>query len=162
MKTLIAAAAAFGLVAIAAPAFAETQVGIGYTNLDARNTDLGSVDASVSYNTASMFGLEAQGGFGVKSDGSGAAKVKENWNFAGYGTVTAPINDVFSVRGRLGYGWVDLKSGAGGSNTENGIAGGAGVQLMMSPTNGVRVDYTYQDFDHGHSNNWGAQFVHKF
>ncbi|MDB5440422.1 MAG: hypothetical protein JWM33_2849 [Caulobacteraceae bacterium] len=162
MKTLIAAAAAFGLFAIAAPAFADTQLGLGYTNLDSNNTDLGSVDASISWDSASMFGLEAQGGVGVKSDGSGAAKVKEQWNLAAYGTVRAPISDMLSVRGRLGYGGVNVKTPAGGSNTENGIAGGAGVQLMFNPSNGVRVDYTYQDLDHGHSNNWGAQFVHKF
>ena len=75
MKKFLALAAVASVAAIAAPAFADSNASIGYSNSNISNFNVGAVTGRFGWNSGPL-GIEGEGSFGLKSDtnGSGASR----------------------------------------------------------------------------------------
>jgi outer membrane immunogenic protein len=168
MKAILATAAAAAVIAMAAPAAAQTQMdaSVGYSLTDAGDANLGAVTGRVGVR-AGWLGAEGELSLGVGSDDVGAAKVKLDNQWAIYGKAIAPVSENFDVFARIGYGEsrVETKfAGVSAKNTDNSVNYGAGAEWFFDANNGVRADYTRQDFDKGaeDANVWSLSYVRKF
>lgn len=165
MKVILAATAALGVLAISAPAMAETSVSIGYSMIKADPVDLGAVTARVSWYSSSWFGLEGEAGFGAKDDtvnGPPPVKIKLDSIIGAYATAKADLNPNFRIFARAGVDNASLSGKAGGvkvSADGTNFSYGAGAQLNFG-NNGVRFDYTRLDTDNGDA--WTISGVHRF
>lgn len=110
-----------------------------------------------------VFGLEADIGTGDVSGSSGN----------GFGTTSASLNYMGSVRGRAGvlltpsllayvtggFAWADYDltavNGFTASETFGGYQLGAGAELKLDPRWGLRVEYIYTDLDSARVNHGG-------
>lgn len=146
MKILLVAAAAASLIAVAAPASAETYGTLGYGLVDTRHYDLDTVTARFGWKSATPFGVEGEGTVGVGRDEVAAGKIKEKYSVALYGTASTNVNDNVSVHARVGIAQTQLEVKPGGSDDHSSINYGVGATWMISGPNGLRVDYTRQDF----------------
>ena len=169
MKIMIAAASAALLLTAAPAAFAaapDSQVygTIGYADSEG----LGVVQARLGYRFATYFGVEAEGGVGVKEDtvhvGAVAVKLKEESQAAAYGVAFLPVSPKVDLFARVGYGTIHAKASAAGyTASDNGSdwAYGVGAQFFFDDHNGLRADYT--KFSTGdYSNTWSVAYVRKF
>ena len=109
---------------------------------------------------------------GVSAD----TKVSLHDQEAIYGVGFLPLGDQFELFGRVGYGHQGAKvsataTGAGGPVTvSQKIAGdswnfGGGGQWFWDTKNGLRADYTREEFtprDSGHADTWAVSYVRKF
>lgn len=167
MKNLLAIASASALVALAAPAFAETDASIGYSSFDVGSQNLNAITGRVGWapgdpggaNGVLGVGVEGEVSLGLGSDtmGTGTSRVsaKLSSEYGVFGTLTA-ATDGFSVFARVGYANIDAKSTTGTGSTathksfnEGGLAYGAGAALNLGEASAVRVDYTHYDVDLG-------------
>jgi hypothetical protein len=167
MKTLLTLAAASAVIVIAAPAFAETDGSIGYSNFDIGSSNLGALtgrlgwtaDTPASGQSVMSFGVEGEASVGLSDDtsGTGAGRVsnKLSSEYGVFGTVTA-ASDSFSANARIGYANIDAKTTSGTGTTairtsynEGGLAYGAGAAVNFGD-NAVRADYTHYDVNLGH------------
>ena len=166
MKHWIAAAAAASALALAAPAFAETYVNVGYSMTDSDDVNLGAITGRVGWKSATPFGVEGEASFGIDDDEIGGVKVELNSQFAVYGTATAKVSDTFDVFARIGYGTSDIKASAGSisaSGNDESWNYGVGAQMFFAGNNGVRADYTKMDFnDGGDADVWSISYVRRF
>jgi outer membrane immunogenic protein len=166
MKHLIAAAAAASALALAAPAFAETYVNLGYSMTDSEDVNLGAVTGRLGWKSATPFGVEGEASFGVDDDELGGVKVELDSQWAIYGTATASVSDTAQVFARIGYGSTDIKASAGSisaSGSDESWNFGVGGQFFFSGDNGVRADYTRMDFDEGgDADVWSISYVRRF
>jgi hypothetical protein len=90
-------------------------------------------------------------------------KVKLNHEAAIYATGTVPISDNFDLFARVGYGTTKI-SGGGLSGSEQSWNYGVGGQYFFDGKNGVRGDYTRQDFNDslGNADVWSLSYVRRF
>ena len=150
MKKFLALAAVASVAAIAAPAFADSNASIGYSNSNISNFNVGAVTGRFGWNSGPL-GIEGEGSFGLKSDtnGSGASRdsAKLSSEFGIFGTAQADVSKDFELFARAGYATGDYKSthGVGSTATSNsdsasGFAYGAGAVWMFDDMNGVRAD----------------------
>jgi opacity protein-like surface antigen len=186
-NALVAAASAAALVSLA-PALAHAQTApstglygtLGYANTHTQDLNLGSIQGRLGYRMGTWLGVEGELSGGVKGEErtevvngvpvSGDVKLKES--AAIYAVGFAPITPNLDLIGRVGYGGTRAKvsaSGAGVSLSED-IAGdswnfGLGAQYHLDGQNGLRVDYTRQEFrdeDAGHADVWSVAFTRRF
>ncbi len=159
MKKLLALAAAASVAIIAAPAFADSNVSIGYSNSNISSFNIGAVTARAGWNSG-PFGIEGEGSFGLQSDsngtGAGRESAKLSSEFGVFGTAQADVSKDFELFARAGYATADYKSTHGvsptatnSSNSSSGFAYGAGAQWNFDAMDGVRVDYTIYNFNVG-------------
>ena len=149
MKKYLIAAAAVALGAIAAPAYAQSIDGsIGVTSFDTYGVNLTAAQGILSWRSASFFGAEAEGavGFGSENIAPGV-DIELNFEFAGYATATADINNNVALFGRVGYASLDVENSLGLDLGDDGLAWGLGAKVFLDGVNGVRLDYTKYDFD---------------
>jgi outer membrane immunogenic protein len=180
MKLLITAAAGVAFVALV-PAIASAQtvlsgttfygtLGYAGTNLD--NLDLGAIQGRVGARFGQYFGVEGEVSGGVKNDKVNVAgtdvKVKLDSQEALYGVGFLPITPNFDLLARVGYGHTQGSGSiAGASTTVKGDSWnfGAGGQYSFDGVNGVRVDYTREEFQRSEGQNanvWSVAYVRKF
>jgi outer membrane immunogenic protein len=180
MKLLITAAVGVAFAALV-PAMASAQpilsgptfygtLGYAGTNLD--NVDLGAIQGRVGARFGQYLGVEGEVSGGVKDDHVSVAgtdvKVKLDHQEALYGVGFLPITPNFDLLARVGYGHTEGSgSVAGVSTTVKGDSWnfGAGGQYTFDGVNGVRVDYTREEFqrtDGGNANVWSVAYVRKF
>lgn len=168
MKLLIVAAAAVSALALAAPAAASTYINLSYAFIDDDDASLGALGGRFGWRSMGPLGVEGEASFGVKDDTVGGAKVKLNSQFAVYGTATAAVSDNLDIFARVGYGSQDLKASTSGftvSDQFNSWNYGVGGQWFLTPSDGVRADYTRINFtDKGiaDDNVWSIGWVHRF
>lgn len=178
MKRIILAAAALTAASLAAaPAFAQGLSPVtGYGNLGVAHVDAGSenfttLGGRLGARFGSYFGLEGEGSFGVDGDKGTVGGVpytsKLKHQFAGYAVGFFPASPKLDLFVRAGYGNTKAKvSTPLASVTGDGDSWnfGGGAQYFLTAKDGVRVDYTRQEFTHGpdHANVWGASYVRKF
>lgn len=138
------------LSALTAPAFADNLYGslsLGNTN-DADLTGLGQIASGMSYSL--LFGYKANKNFaaevgytsllnGASVANTNSTETKNGFEVAGIGSY--PINDQFSVYGRLGYVSLNASYSPGSSATNTGLVYGPGVQYDINKEIGVRVGY---------------------
>lgn len=133
---------------------------LGAVYYDTDNPSAG-LQGRLGYQTASWFGGEVEGSFGVLEGSedfttvngvnvAGEITDKVDYSVAAFGTVRAPLGPNVSALARLGYHNTSTSRDyefANGSVYESsdvraGLAYGAGLQYDFSPTDGVRLDVT--------------------
>jgi hypothetical protein len=178
MKILITAAAAAALCGLAGAAQAQTAApvgvygAVGYSNTHSDNVDLGAIQGRLGYRIMPFAGVEGELAVGVKKDDvsvagvTGRAKLKHE--AAIYGVGFLPLSDKTDLFARVGYGNTKVKVSALGSSAEADGASwnfGVGGQHYFDGLNGVRVDYTRQEFtknDAGHADVYSIAYTRRF
>lgn len=174
MKKLAILAAAMLGAAIATPAMAQTgdtgvYAGVGYTQLDADEVDIGGVTGRLGYRFHPNFGVEGEMTFGLDEDTADNlgtpvdVELDEQWGVYGVGFV--PVTENIEVFGRVGYVNVDAAATVGGFTAgvdEDGIGYGAGVQWAFNERFALRADYTRLSGEDEGANAWGLTGVYQF
>jgi len=180
MKSLIAAASV-AVLASAAPAFAQdtasphtgVYANLGYTNFSGDDIDLGAIQGRLGYRLNNWLGVEGELAGGVKNDKVNIApgvdaKVKLDHQEAIYGVGFLPLTPQWDLIGRVGYGHTKATGSAGGidvSDSGDSWNFGAGAQYHIDGFNGIRADYTREEFqghDAGHSDVWSVAYSRRF
>jgi hypothetical protein len=183
MKALITAASALALAALL-PAVASAQTAgpatsgttfygtLGYADTSLDHVDLGAIQGRVGARFGQYFGVEGELSAGVKSDKVNVApgtdvKVKLESQEAIYGVGFLPLSPNFELLARVGYGHTEGSgSVAGVSASAKGDSWnyGVGGQYTFDGKNGVRVDYTRENFNSSSddANVWAISYVRKF
>jgi len=141
------------------------------------NTDLYGIQGRLGWQSASFFGAEVEGSFGVTSDnddfdfGTGLvpAETRVDNQIAAFATARYPVGQKIDLIGRYGYHRTELSAEADvmGATVEDdfttdGIAYGAGVEYKFSPVTSVRADYTRYDLDGPDSDSVSLAIARKF
>jgi opacity protein-like surface antigen len=179
MKSLIAAAST-AAVALAAPMFAHAQdashVGLygtlGYDNTHGDDVDLGAIQGRLGWRATPNLGVEGEFAAGVKNDKVTVApgvdaKVKLDHQEAIYGVGFLPMTPQWDLLGRVGYGHSKISASALGNTVEGDGDSwnfGVGAQYHLDPNNGVRADYTREEFvsGDGHADVWSIAYARHF
>lgn len=191
---LIYAAASAAVLAVAVPAVASAQAApatpfygnLGYADTHGSGVDLGTIQGRLGYRFNNWLGVEGELAGGVKSDDvheniggvdvSGKAKIEHQE--AIYGVGFLPVAPNWEVLGRIGYGHTKAKvsdvtvSGPGGavagpSASDSGDSWnfGVGAQYHWDGLNGIRADYTREEFtgsNSDHGDVWSIAYSRKF
>jgi len=187
MKILIAAAVA-GLCALPAAALAQTAAPtgvygtLGYADAHTDGVDLGAIQGRLGWRFNNWLGLEGEFAGGVKSDKETTtvngvtvnSKVTLKDEEAIYGVGFLPLSNDFDLLARVGYGHTSAKASANAANTTiaasqtadgNSWNYGVGAQYHFDGKNGIRGDYTRQEFtgnNSGHADVWSIAYSHRF
>lgn len=180
-NALIAAASLAAFAAIVPAAQAQDAVpaapGTGaYLNLNAGvgdygSADIGAIQARLGYRIMPYLGVEGELATGVKSDTDtiGGVRVKQTLKHeaAAYAVGFVPLSPNTDILARIGYGTTKVRAKAAGVSVSDSIESvnyGVGAQHHFDGLNGVRADYTYQDFNHGqgHASVWTVGYVRRF
>ena len=178
-KTILAAT--FSVLALAAaPAFAQTAeipggvqgyANLGYTHLDPNGYDLNTLGGRVGARFANYFGVEGEGTFGIGSDSTNILGLNQasklDHEFAGYAVGFFPVTPRFDLLARIGYGNTHFSQTVGALSStvsRDSINYGAGAQYFFTGNDGIRAEYTRDDYRHDmdHANVWGVSYVRKF
>lgn len=178
MKIIFAAASAAAAVcAVSGVAQAQTApVGVygtlGYANAHTDDVDLGAIQGRLGYRIMPYAGIEGEAAFGVKKDDVTAAGVtgraKLEHEAAIYGVGFLPLSDKADLLARVGYGNTKVKvSALGSSASADGDSWnfGVGGQYHFDGKNGVRADYTRQEFTKdsaGHADVYSIAYTRRF
>jgi len=162
MKTLMSAAVlAAPVVALSIasiPALAQAQdTGVygtlGYAGSRAEGADTGAVQGRLGAKLTPHFGVEGELSGGVKDDNIDQAGVRSNieqtHSAAVYGVGFLPVSPNIDLIGRVGYGNTQFKQTLAGVENKfdaDSVNYGVGAQYKFDDKNGVRVDYTRQQF----------------
>jgi hypothetical protein len=184
-------AASVGALGLALPAMAQAQTAtpptgvyanLGYANADAGGVNLGAIQGRLGYRFNNWLGVEGELAGGIKSDhvdvatglvspATVRADVKLRHEEAIYGVGFLPLSNQWDLLARIGYGNQKVKASAPGIPGAEAEADGkswnygVGAQWHWDGMNGVRADYTRQEFTHGssgHANVWAIAFSHRF
>ena len=181
MKNVLIAISAAGALLCAAPAFAQSspfgQVygTLGYNNFSGANdTDLSAITARLGTRLGTHFGVEGEVSTGLGSDhgtfAGAPASLHLDDQYAGYAVGYLPVAPRTDIFARIGYGHTDLHvstavPGVGGSGGQDSVNYGAGGQYFFDNHNGLRAEYTRQDYTCsgcGASDVWSLAYVRKF
>ena len=155
---------------MAAPAFADSNVSVGYSRVDAgdfKGMNAGAI--RFGWNSG-MLGIEGEASTGFGSVNVGATSTKLSSEYGVFGTLQADASKDFTLFARAGYVAEDLsiKVGTAASHSYNdtGLAYGAGVVWNIDSANGIRGEYTrYETTPTAHTdkgNIWSVSYVRKF
>jgi len=173
MKSLFAAACAAGAILCAGPALAQsTNFGLsptyygtlGYSDFNNTNSsaDLSAVTGRLGARLSPYLGAEGEVSVGVGN----SSGLHLNDQYAGYAVGYLPLQPNLDLLARVGYGHSDLNiEGNGPSFGADSWNFGAGAQYFFDHHNGIRADYTREDFQCGHcgdANVWSIAYVRKF
>lgn len=167
MKTLLAAAAAVSLLAIAAPASAGVYGSIGYGQLNTDDIDFDLVVGRLGWGgDDKWYGAEADLSIGLGDEIVGPGqKASVTSDIAVFAVAHFDIAESFTVFGRVGYGVLRIEQKPGVDFSADGLAAGVGAQLNIGEKDAVRLDYTYRDFTQDlddEFNTWSISWVRKF
>ena len=190
MKSLALAASAAAL-ACALPAIASAQTTtaptgvyatLGYADAHTSGVDLGAIQGRLGYRFNNWLGVEGELAGGVKGDSLDVptgltspatvrADVKLRHQEAIYGVGFLPLSPQWDLLARVGYGNQKVKvsaPGFAGAEAEaNGKSWnyGVGAQWHWDGMNGIRGDYTREEFTHGssgHADVWSVAYSRRF
>jgi len=177
MKIIFAAAsAAVALCAVSGVAQAQTAPvgvygGIGYVNTNTNKTDadLGAIQARLGYRFMPWVGVEGELAVGVNDDSVGPFTVKEKHSEAIYGVGFLPLSPNADLLARVGYGTTKFKTTDGPvpdfSTNADSWNFGVGGQYHFDGKNGVRADYTREEFTKdsaGHADVYSIAYTRRF
>jgi opacity protein-like surface antigen len=192
MKIIFAAAtAAAAFCAVSGAAQAQTApVGVygtlGYADAHSNSTDLGVIQGRLGYRIMPYAGVEGEAAFGIKKDDvdvqtglgdiNGRAELKHE--FAAYGVGFLPVTPNADLLARVGYGTTRVKvsvptqtvggvtiPASSASDNQDSWNFGVGGQYHFDDKNGVRVDYTRQEFtkdSYGHADVYSIAYTRRF
>jgi outer membrane immunogenic protein len=178
MKSLIVAASAVAIAA-SVPAMAQAQTAPttgAYINLGAAHADAGQpnyevLQGKLGYRFNTYLGVEGELATGLKGHDDTLAGVnvhsKLEHEAAIYGVGFLPVSPNTDLIARVGYGTTKIKAKAAGISDSDSAESwnfGVGAQHYFDGVNGVRVDYTRQEFNHdqGHANVFGVAYTRRF
>lgn len=180
MKSLIAAASV-AVFSAALPAISQAQSiaptglygTLGYAGSSYSGFDVGAIQGRLGYRFNNWLGAEGELSGGVKDDRRDiapgvSAKGSLDHQEAIYAVGFLPITPQFDLLGRVGYGHTKAEVEGDGykvSDSADSWNYGAGVQYHFDPKNGVRADYTREEFqrsDGGHANVWSVAYTRAF
>lgn len=179
MKALFAAAS-LSVIAIAAPAFAQDATSpntgvygnLGYANFGQSDLDLDAVQGRLGYRFNNYLGVEGELATGLGNDSMSIApgvdaKTKLKHQEAIYGVGFLPLTPQLDLIGRVGYGNTKVRTKVAGisdSDNEQSWNFGAGAQYHFDGKNGIRADYTRQEYedDAGHADVWSIGYNRRF
>lgn len=138
--------AVLGFAVLAVGAQAQSVYGeLGYTALDFKEPGFkaspGMVRGIVGYEISPNFAVEGLVGAGARSDTESGTKLSVGNMVGVFGKVQAPITDALKVYGRLGVVRTSLKAN-GVSDSDSGLAYGAGVSYDLNKAMYLNADYT--------------------
>jgi opacity protein-like surface antigen len=184
MKNALIAAASLAAIAAVVPAAAQAQdtaasnvgayVNLGLAHADAGTPNYEIVGARLGYRFTPHLGVEGEAatglqGYTFRDIGSPGldVKTKIEHQFAAYGVGFLPIGPNTELLARIGYGTTKISGKAAGfSAADDGESWnfGVGAQHSFDGVNGIRIDYTRQEFTNSsaHANVVGASYVRKF
>ncbi len=162
MKTLMSAAVlaapVVAMAVAAAPSLSHAQdTGVygtlGYAGSRAEGADTGAVQGRLGAKLTPHFGVEGELSGGVKDDDIDTNGVRSNieqtHSAAVYGVGFLPVSPKIDLIGRVGYGNTQYKQTLAGVESKfdaDSVNYGVGAQYKVDDKNGVRVDYTRQQF----------------
>jgi len=143
---------------------------LGYSDLSTDNgADLSGVMGRLGARLNPYFGAEGEVTVGVGSDHfDGGASGHLNDQYAGYAVGYLPLQPNLDLFARGGFGHSDLHTSFQGVSADQGADSwnfGAGGQYFFDRHNGVRAEYTRDDFQCSHCTGadvWSVAFVRKF
>lgn len=177
---LLFAAASLAVIAASAPAFAQdtnsSNTGIygnlGYSNFGVSDANLDAIQGRLGYRFGNYAGVEGELATGIGSDKSTIApgsdvKTKLRHQEALYGVGFLPVSPKLDVIGRVGYGSTNVRTKLAGVSTKDSLESwnyGAGAQYHVDAKNGVRADYTRENYlgDNGHADVWSVGYNRRF
>jgi outer membrane immunogenic protein len=148
----------------------------GFTDHEVYSSDLDTVDGRLGARWG-WFGIEGEAGLGVNhhriGNGTRTGVTGVKPNTAGidnqqtiYGVGYLPLGRGIDLFARVGYGRTDfdfkgMTHPARDDNTN--INAGGGGQWFWDGTDGIRAEYTREDFNHAQSaDSWSVSYVRKF
>lgn len=159
MKLLLGAAAAAALLA-GAPAMAQTAMGptqvygnIGFSTLDGggeEEANLSAVTGRIGGRFSPYLGVEGQASFGVGSEEVDGIDINLENELSAYVVGFLPVAPNADLIGRIGFGRAEIAADAGIGEVSvdgSGLAFGVGGQYFFDGLNGIRLDYTRQQFE---------------
>ena len=181
MKNALIAAASLAAIATVVPAAALAQDATApntgaYVNLnvgiaDGGQADLKIIQGRLGYRFMPYVGIEGELATGLKSDTDTIGGVRVNTKLkheaAIYGVGFLPISPNTDILARVGYGTTKLRAKAAGVSATDSVESvnyGVGAQHHFDGLNGVRADFTRQDFNHdqGHADVYTVGYVRRF
>lgn len=146
MNRLTTITTALGLAACAWGVQAQGVYGeLGYTGLDYKAPGLkvnpGMVRGVVGYELNPQLAVEGVVGLQGGSDTASGTTLRLDNMVGVFGKVQAPLTDALKVYGRLGVARTSLKAN-GVSDSDTGLAYGAGITYDLSKTTYLNADYT--------------------
>ena len=192
MKIIFAAASvATALCAVSGVAQAQTAPtgvygALGYADAHSNSSDLGVIQGRLGYRIMPYAGVEGEAAFGVKKDDvdvltglgdiNGRAELKHE--FAAYGVGFLPVSPNADLLARVGYGTTRVRvsvptqtiggvtlPASAASDSQESWNFGVGGQYHFDGKNGVRVDYTRQEFtkdSYGHADVYSVAYTRRF
>jgi hypothetical protein len=180
MKSWLITTCAAGMMLCAAPAFAQLSSvnpnfygTLGYNNFSSDNgSDLSAITGRLGVRPSPYFGAEGEVSVGVGGDhtnfANGNQSVHLNDQYAGYAVGYLPVKPNIDLFARAGFGHSDFHSNVQGAGFDTGADSwnfGAGGQYFFDHANGVRAEYTREDYQCSHCTGadvWSVAFVRKF
>jgi len=180
MKSLILAAAA---AACLIPAAASAQVAGGlqpvtyygsieYAGTHVQGVDLGAIQGRLGARFGRYLGAEGEFGMGVKGDSENIGGINNDFRLnheeAAYVVGFFPVSPNLDLFARGGYGHTrvrDTSPGIVDHFSENSWNYGAGAQYFLNGRDGIRADWTRQDFvgqNGPNANVWTVGYSRRF
>ena len=150
MKLATIALAAAVLAAPAALAQGQLELGAGYSNFDTDAGDVGALTARGTYFFTPHFGAEGEASFGVDDDSYPGGKFELDNSVAAFGVAQMPVSERVDLFARAGVAQNKYKtSGPAFSNSDSndGVAYGAGAKVFLTERFGLRGDVTRYEGD---------------
>jgi len=190
MKILIAAASA-ALCLAPAVALAQTAAvptglygTLGFADAHTDGVNLGAIQGRLGWRFNNWLGVEGELAAGLNDDKTTTTvggvdidtKVKLQNSEAIYGVGFLPLSSNFDLLARIGYGDSRVKATASAVGTGGPISSsqsasgnswnyGVGAQYHFDDKNGVRGDYTHEEFtgdNSGHADVWAIAYTRRF
>jgi opacity protein-like surface antigen len=178
MKSLLLSslAAVAALAALPAQAQDRTPGGpyasLGYARFNSGFADLDTVQGRLGYRFGAWAGIEAEATAGLGTDTvADVIKFKLKHQESLYGVAFLPITPKLDLLGRVGYGYTGIKVSVPIPTAPDAFSFGreswnfgAGVQYHLDGKNGVRADYTRQEFigSNADADIWSIAYARRF
>ncbi len=170
---LLAAAASLATAGAATAQDGQFHLGAGYTYLDADGVEFDVITLRGGYDFTEFLGAEGELQFGLSDEtvtaGAVTGDLSYDFGIGLFGKAQYPLTEQFSVFARLGYVYQEAEAAAafGGQNFnvsdgEGGVGYGVGAEWAFYGPNGVRFDYTRNDFDAGENDAFTLSYVRRF
>jgi predicted porin len=172
-------AAALAALSVAVPALSHAQTTgpeiygtLGYAGSRAEGADTGAVQGRLGAKLTPHFGVEGELSGGVTDDNIDTNGVRSNieqtHSAAVYGVGFLPVTPKIDLLARIGYGNTQFKNTLAGVESKfdaDSVNYGVGAQYKFDDKNGLRVDYTrqqYRDNDAADANVVSVGYARKF
>jgi hypothetical protein len=169
MKTLLAAATAVSLLAIAAPASADVYGSLGYSQsqYDAPvDADFDEITGRLGWGGEDKwYGAEAELSLGLGEERVAGVDYALTSDLSVFAVAHFNLAESFTVFGRVGYGVTRFEIKPGLDVSGDGPVYGVGAQVNIGEADGLRLDYTFHDLDtdFGESpSKWTISWVRRF